>query len=524
MSSTQNIVLSVSQYNELTSFVNNAKNNLEQLNSILSTIKVTNENVVSTKDETTVEEIVKNNEQSNINYDSSNPTIKSEKQWFICNSSGSRAPASDWISNRNSLLSQFDLNSSEFLNILEKTNSVVAGGFAVNCLFGFDLNNYNGDMDIFLTNKFWKNDDINEDMKLIICYLSKEGYNITLDSWFKPHDLGQYSGVIQKCPKEYEKNERIINAYKTLNKISRIVVFSKTINGVQKDIQVIFTEYDCVRSHIRTFDMSICQTFFDHKNLYTRYKYHQLTLNKVNVLLKKNVDIFEDIKYLKRINKYQSRGFKTFDLEQKPFVEIKSLKLTNENVVSTKDETTDYRVSTGISVENEVSLVKDSVKYLEDKIEKKIEIMISVYNIRNDEINFTTRTLLLYTQELFGWLKNPLRLFENTERIGNPFKHKYTDLFVVYVDILQFKLNTYNNSLTDDVNCTNIQAEIQRIIQSSFMNYVFENIKDIRWLLSLMLVYPDLFKFTDSHYKAAINKNVARDNLYLIKKELKQNV
>ena len=203
---------------------------------------------------------------------------------------------------------------------------------------------------------------------------------------------------------------------------------------------------------------------------------------------------------------------------------LSTIKVTNENVVSTKDETTDYRVSTGISVENEVSLVKDSVKYLEDKIEKKIEIMISVYNIRNDEINFTTRTLLLYTQELFGWLKNPLRLFENTERIGNPFKHKYTDLFVVYVDILQFKLNTYNNSLTDDVNCTNIQAEIQRIIQSSFMNYVFENIKDIRWLLSLMLVYPDLFKFTDSHYKAAINKNVARDNLYLIKKELKQNV
>ena len=331
MSSTQNIVLSVSQYNELTSFVNNAKNNLEQLNSILSTIKVTNENVVSTKDETTdlsVEEIVKNNEQSNINYDSSNPTIKSEKQWFICNSSGSRAPASDWISNRNSLLSQFDLNSSEFLNILEKTNSVVAGGFAVNCLFGFDLNNYNGDMDIFLTENKLKT-NVNEEIKLITCYLSKEGYNITLDSLFKSHDLGQHFGVIQECPKEYEKNQRIMNAYKSLNKISRIVVFSKTINGVQKDIQVIFTEYDCVRSHIRTFDMSICQTFFDHKNLYIRYKYHQLTLNKVNVLLKKNVDIFEDIKYLKRINKYQSRGFKTFDLEQKPFVEIKSVDILN---------------------------------------------------------------------------------------------------------------------------------------------------------------------------------------------------
>lgn len=506
MSSTQNIVLSVSQYNELTSFVNNAKNNLEQLNSLLTSLKVTNENVVSIKDELSVEEIVKNNELSNINYDSSNPTINSEKQWFICNS--------DWISNRNSLLSQFELNSSEFLNILEKTNSVVAGGFAVNCLFGFDLNNYNGDMDIFLTNKFWKNDDINEDMKLIICYLSKEGYNITLDSWFKPHDLGQHFGVIQECPKEYEKNQRIINAYKSLNKISRIVVFSKTINGVQKDIQVIFTEYDCVRSHIRTFDMSICQTFFDHKNLYTRFKYHQLTLNKVNVLLKKNINIFEDIKYLKRINKYQSRGFKTFDLEQKPFVEIKSLKVTNENVVSTKDET---------SENNEVSLVKDSVKYLEDKIEKNIEKMISVYNIRNDEISKDFATLTLFTQEIFRWLKNPLRLFENTERIGNPFKHKYTELFNTYVDILQEKILFFKETNTDYINNTGF-TNLQCTVHSSFMNYVFENIKDIRWLLSLMLVYPDLFKFTDSHYKAAINKNVARDNLYLIKKELKQNL
>ena len=317
MSTQENIVLTSAQYNELSSFVDNAKLNLEKINSFLSSFKLNDVNVNVNENnninvDSKVTEIVKRNEKANFVYDSTNPSIKSDKQWFICNNDPESETGSNWISNRNKLLSQFDLNVNDFLKLLEKTQAVVAGGFAVNCLFSFDLKNYNGDMDIFLTDKFWKKDGDDDDIKQIINYLSIEGYSITLDVNTKTSDLSEHYGVDQECPKDKQKSARIVEAYKSLNKISRMVVFSKKVNGVKKDIQVIFTEYDCVRSHIRTFDMSICQTFFDHKNMYIRFKYHLLTLNRVNMLLKKNVNVYEDIKYLKRVYKYQSRGFKTY--------------------------------------------------------------------------------------------------------------------------------------------------------------------------------------------------------------------
>jgi hypothetical protein len=630
----ENIVLTPAQYNELSSFVDNAKYNLETINSFLSSFKSNGVNVnVNVNGDLNVKskvnEIVKRNEQSNIDYDSTNSSIKSEKQWFICNSDPESETGSNWISNRGQLLSQFVITSpASFLNLLERTQAVVAGGFAVNCLFGFDLKNYNGDMDIFLTEKIWKKDD---DIKEFKNFFYNQGYSITLDVNTKTSDLSEHYGVNQECPKDMQKSTRIVEAYKSLNKISRMVVFSKTINGIQKDIQVIFTEYDCIRSHIRTFDMSICQTFFDHKNLYTRFKYHQLTLNRVNMLLKKDVNVYEDIKYLKRIYKYQSRGFRTYfdpslnsqfrvgkpqspefqtiddailrisqidallewyqqDPQNSPVIPVNSLQgkkilcynvgrnnqicyyrvsdnmdtltlkvsfdqhlrtffISTDNPFIKEDPVmnvtllvdTDYKIlfieeqlrlyKSIIEQENELyetdyntssaELIKDPIEYLENKIEKNIKKMMSVHNINKNGNNtnsiFPLTLLTLYAKNLFGWLTNPLYLFKNTDRIGNPFKHKYTELFNTYVDILQENILQLKETNTDYTN-------IQTIIQSIFMNYIFENIKDVRWLLSLMLVYPDLFKFTEAHYKAAVNNNVARDNLYLIKKELKQNL
>ena len=297
--SSQNLVLASAQFNELSSFINNDKLSLEKINQPLNNSYVN------------VDELVKKNNESNICYDSTNPGpgpvitfISSEKQWFICNSNHT-----NWDSNRDKLLSSFDLkNTTSFLSLLEDTQSIVAGGFAVNCLSGFDLNNYTGDMDIFLTKKgvvspYSELDKFKQ-------YFSENGYTLYTELT-KPNDLSQHYTKPQECPISQQTITRVVEAYKSLHKIDRMAIFSKTIDGIQKDIQVIFTEYDCVKAHIRTFDMSVCQTFFDHKNLYTRFKYHILTLERVNVLLK-NTNLYEDIKYLKRITKYQSRGFKTY--------------------------------------------------------------------------------------------------------------------------------------------------------------------------------------------------------------------
>lgn len=627
MSTQENIVLTSAQYNELSSFVESTKSNLEKINSFLSSFKPSsvnvNVNVNSEIKKDVLKEIVKRNDQSNIDYDSTNPSIKSEKQWYVCKSN-----ETEWIYNREHLLSQFDVHPTTFLQLLEKTKAVVAGGFAVNTLFGFDLNNYNGDMDIFVTEKKWKE---NSDLNLFKNYFLLFGYSITLDVDTNSSNLSENYGVNQECPKDLQKSTRIVEAYKSLNKISRMVVFSKTINGVQKDIQVIFTEYDCIRSHIRTFDMSICQTFFDHKNMYIRYKYHHLTLNRVNMLLKKNVNVYEDIKYLKRIYKYQSRGFKSYfntelnsqfrvgkpqspefqtiddailritqinallewykqDPQNSPVVSTDNLqgkKVLCYNVGRTSQRCTtdsdpftlkvtfitgssykfistdkpnlkedpvmnvtllvdtDYKIlfideqlrayKSIIEQENElecdltsknnnkletVKLIKDPVVYL-GEIEENIKKAICYSWMINftDKIDFTK--LILYTRHLFSLLQDPLRLFSETDRIGNPFKHKYTEMFNTYVDLLQSKLTLFKETDKEYVQPTGY-TNIQTMIHNDYMNYIFENIKDIRWLLSLMLVYPDLFKFTEAHYKAAVNNDVARDNLYIIKKELKE--
>ena len=114
----------------------------------------------------------------------------------------------------------------------------------------------------------------------------------------------------------------MVKIYQSLHKVDGIICFSCLINGSVKHVQFIITKYDCVKSHVRTFDMSICQTFFNHKNLFTRYLYKHLTFNKVNVLCKENVDLFSDIKYFKRIYKYSSRGFK-------PYFDIQNNKMFN---------------------------------------------------------------------------------------------------------------------------------------------------------------------------------------------------
>jgi len=627
MNPSENMILTQQQYNELTSFVNGAKDNLAKIESFLSTFTSQSTSqqvsqpviqpVIQLNSNNSVEQLVKENEERNTEYDKTADCIKSDKQWYICGNDDDNSISLGWITRRNQMLSNFGvINPTSFQNLLETTKSVVAGGFAVNSLFGFDLSNYTGDMDIFLTKKKWKKDPYT-DLEEFKAYFSKYGYGLTLDTELrKPYDLSLHYTTPQECPEAQQTVKRVVEAYKSLHQIDRMVVFSKRMdNDIQKDIQVIFTEYDCVRSHIRTFDMSICQTFFDHKDLYVRFKYHHLTLNNVNMLLKKDVNVYEDIKYLKRIAKYQSRGFKTyFDTKNIPFVlndktnylmqyeginnllewknkdtpviPLKSLQDRNiQYYVRTKPNATlfvndvcdikyvDYFKQDCIAFKNEsnnllaeqlvylvdsnynilfveealiklknrmereygfsnykninkekenvedIKLVKDPVVYL-DEIEKNIKktMSISILNKdKKDEIIFID--LALFTQSVFSWLYNPLQLFKDTERIGNPFKHKYTELFNTYVEFLQENLTVFKETHTEYINDKGY-TNIQSLIHSYYMDNIFEKIKDIRWLLSLMFVYPDLFKFKQSHYESAIKNNVARDNLYLIKKEL----
>ena len=598
MNTQENIILTPVQYDELTSFITNTKNWITKTESLLSTFKANTQSIITpisepvsepVKKELNIEEIVQLNTQANIDYDNTNPVIHFEKQWWICNS------YTDWKSNRDNLFSQFGLtNFTEFSTILESTKAVVAGGFAVNCLFGFDLSNYKGDIDIFMTENKWLKDPYTSLTKFT-SYFTEVGYIITSDNNFKNNELSEHHSIPQECPKKQQNISRIVNAYKSLHKITRMITYTNTINGIQKVIQVIFTEYDCIRSHIRTFDMSICQTFFDYKYIYTRYKYHILTLNKVNMLLKKNVDIHEDIKYLKRVHKYKSRGFRTyFDINQIPFIvqDKKTPMLRNKGfnqllewknncdnecpVISLKELQSrkilyyvrikpnaklfvndvckihycEHIKADAIIFENKVNefylfqlvylvdteyniiFVEESIKIHKNRLDRKHSLLL-FNNLKDEEVKLvkdpvaylvdievnikkidTLYSLTFCVDVLCFYLLKPLLLFVDTDRIGNPFKHKYTEIFNTYIDILQTKLIL-------NIESNNKYSNIQSTIQSQFMTPIFEKIKDIRWLLSLMLVYPNLFVFNEKHYKFALELGTARDNLYIIKRELK---
>ncbi len=615
--SNQNFVLTSAQFNELSSFINTSKLSLEKINSLLSNLQPESQSetqpdeskVITKVLDTSINGLVEENNKSNIEHDSKNTHFNSEKHWWICDSK-----RFNWVSNRDKLLASFDLNVSSFLDTLGVTQAVVAGGFAVNCLFGFDLDNYTGDLDIFLCKK-QTNRGPYYDLKFINECMSENDYTLSFDTELsKPYDLSQHYTTPHDCPEDFKSIEKVVKIYQSLHKVERLLVFSKTVNNVKKTIQVIFTDYNCVKTHIRSFDMSICQTFFDMDSLYIRFKYHILTLERVNVLLKK-VDILEDIKYLKRIYKYQSRGFKSyFDIKNSPFVFNKndkskaalkyqtindllewkenspvilfnSLKdrhilsytrtmpdstlivndtccitpngYLNQDLISFKNvkngflcqqliylvdssynilfvkgalmilkswlERT-YGLNMLIQKENveTIKLVKDPVLYL-DEVETKLKKIQSSYRVMEDE-KLVYSSLASYIRNIFYLLYEPLQLFDNLERIGNPFKHKYSELFNTYIEFIQEKLPIFKETIKQEWGSSSDYTYIQNIVYINYTEPIFKNIKDVRWLLSLMLVYPDLFVFTEKHYKDAVNNNVARDNLYLLKKFLKKDI
>jgi|688.fasta_scaffold410183_2 hypothetical protein len=166
-------------------------------------------------------------------------------------------------------------------------------------------------------------------------------------------------------------------------------------------------------------------------------------------------------------------------------------------------------------------LVKDPVLYL-DEVETKLKKIQSSYWVSKEQ-QLAYSSIGSYISNIFRLLYEPLQLFENIERIGNPFKHKYSELFNTYVEFIQEKLPNFKETIKVWMNYSEY-TYIQNIIYINYTEPIFKNIKDVRWLLSLMLVYPDLFVFTEKHYKDAVNNNVARDNLYLLKKFLKKDI
>jgi len=138
----------------------------------------------------------------------------------------------------------------------------------------------------------------------------------------------------------------------------------------------------------------------------------------------------------------------------------------------------------------------------------------------NDLDHWTKSTLFCTTLQhfwkIFGVFNQSLMFFAKGERIGNPFKERYSMLFRNFFEILY---SSVGESLALYVLAA---SDFQKNINNHLITPIMSTIKDCRWLIMLMQEYPDVFKFTKEHYDMALKNEVARDNLYLIKKSLKQ--
>jgi len=249
----------------------------------------------------------------------------------------------DWSSNLNKIYKSFNINGLKLNQLLQLTNSVIAGGAVLNAFTSFtEPEEYKGDIDIFVN---YNSKDNSKTEIMFDLALENWGYKV-FDGWSKyckpdecpvcytndhPFQLLQpcehwlcedclfkvsKSSMDKKCPicrnKLWSKfsffhSEKELKDLKELGKtgydeIVKIRHFKVYTKG-DKTIQLIYI--DNILHNIKRFDLSFCQIYFNGLHLYCIYP--EKTLKKEGFLIHPNKCTE---KQKNRIKKYSERGFK----------------------------------------------------------------------------------------------------------------------------------------------------------------------------------------------------------------------
>ena len=221
------------------------------------------------------------------------------KQWTVCDE-GVTKTFKDILTY--SFFDNDETLTQQFLSTFANSKDIIIAGGAVTAAYqayknGLDTrqNKYDGDIDIFYGKKT-AGARAAEDMEQVI-------------------QMCKYQPVYQDdaCPQNpSHKRSRMeqLRDYESMKRISRIQYFDKpNANPIDaKQIQLIQVDYEAVRSHVRTFDLSCCQMYYMQGKIYMREMYAQLTAANFMVLCWNN-DLYMDTKYVERIRKYMERGF-----------------------------------------------------------------------------------------------------------------------------------------------------------------------------------------------------------------------
>jgi hypothetical protein len=209
--------------------------------------------------------------------------IPYERQWYL--------ETGNWKEYRNQvLIKQFHIQDvSLFLDTICRIDGIIAGGFALECLNPNPTSLYDGDIDIYVptTSKFQSLQD----------FLTKDcGYQLCDKNVRKQTDTESYD------PK-HKLSSNLIHIYENINKIKDVLTYEKQ----GKYIQIIQLKSKHAVSHVRTFDLSGCQTYMTRDQLKTRHMYKDMTKQRVMQILNPAKD--QD-KFISRLIKYGNRGYK----------------------------------------------------------------------------------------------------------------------------------------------------------------------------------------------------------------------
>ena len=345
------------------------------------------------------------------------------------------------------LCKHFDFSYDQFNDLLIKNKSLLAGGSALWCTKPFcELKDFNGDLDIFVpsgTPEILPCSYINSDWKQIN---SKQHPKSLI------HNI-QYPSYNEKF-------------YKEIPNVLKIATWENT-SGCK--LQFIYLTTQHVKAHIRSFDMSICQVFYNGKFFGINKKYKHLTYAGFNKLLKP-VSITEDHVFYSRIMKYKQRGFIPFS--------------DKENHVTCDD------------------ILKS--KYMEIKL-PNLKIIIDPIKQINEIINFYSNNKTK-TKESLDMITEVITSYSKQEtRMGYPFKQACENLFN----------HIFPNLLLTDEN--------RNMIYESFTKHLVK-VKDIRWILLYMEQNSCLFNMSQDEYNQAKQTGIARDNLIIIKNLIKSTI
>jgi len=343
-------------------------------------------------------------------------------------------------------------NIQKIFEILKESGACIAGSAALACLNRCSPDFNPGDIDIFFPATEKGTQGLKDIMKLLYihpAFLCLSGDSIN-------EALGDF--LTEKIDE--------LNVYKMNLDIQLISTITFRCKGKIQLIQLKEDRHTTLRSFFRSFDLSCCQVYFDGTDFYVRSIYRDLTLNKFNLILKKELLVPSGSKLGERIDKYIDRGFKTY--------------------------TYDFELHKGNEKVRDGLKIEFDIKGLEKQIQDFFDGTKSEDEIDKYHIGLETVSMLLYY-----WCQLVKR-FNDVPKISPIIKKQLLWQLGIALQVKDIPLN----------------------ILKGVFELLFE-LQDIRWLLLFLSEHPCMTTFfTTENLKKAAQCNFARDNLQIFKNKV----